>query len=106
MAEAAMIVIVTPARGTTAAEAAIDSAVAMLAGSPSGSKAADGPGTEDEIGIAAVAVTMSTGTVTAVDTTGGPVRPGAPDGIPTDAGGPRMRSGPAKARCIPPRTCR
>ena len=106
MAEAAMIVIVTPARGTTAAEAAIDRAVAMLAGSPSGSKAADGPGTEDEIGIAAVAVTMSTGTVTAVDTTGGPVRPGAPDGIPTDAGGPRMRSGPAKARCIPLRKCR
>ena len=101
-----MIVIVTPAGDATAAEAAIDRAKARLAGSPSVSKVADGPGSEEETGIAAVAVTMSTGTVTAGDTTGGPVRPGAPDGIPTDAGGPRMRSGPAKARCIPLRKCR
>ena len=94
----------TLATGTTAEEAASEHAVVTLAGSPSGSKAADGPGIEVE--IAPVAVTMSTGTATAVDTAGGPVRPGAPDGIPTDAGGLRMRSGPAKARCIPLRKCR
>ena len=102
-----MIVIVTPARGTTAAEAAIDRTVAMLAGSPSGSEVADGPGTEDETGIAAVAVTMSTGTVTAGDTTGGPVRPGAQGGIPLDAGGLRTRSGPVRVRpTLRLRTCR
>ena len=102
-----MIVTVTPARGTTAAEAAIDITVAMLAGSPSGSKAADGPGTEDETGIAAVAVTMSTETVTAGDVTGGPVRPGVQGGMLTDAGGPRTRSGPERVRStLLRRTCR
>ena len=91
----------TLATGTTAEEAASEDAVAMLAGSPSGSKAADGPGNEDETGIAAVVVTTSTGTETAGETTVGPVRPGVPDGILMGAGGLRMRSGPARARGTP-----
>ena len=76
-------------------------AVASPAGSPSGIKAADGPGNEDGTGIVAVVATTSTGTETAGETTGGPVRPGVPDGILTGAGGLRMRSGPAMARGTP-----